>query len=217
VETWAVDVLGCGFTAFSAGAVCTPEARREHLLAFITQHIGRPCVILGASLGAATAIDLATSAPDMVAGVVLVDGQVFEKAPQLQGPLAWLGCLVLRAVWLRSLANKLAYFDKERFATNDAMLVGRLHTHLPSWAPANVAWLGSGGYRVADQLGAVSQRALVVWGKDDEIVPPASAARLASALPNASRVCMVDACGHVAHLEQPAVLRDAVLAFLAEL
>ena len=38
---------------------------------------------------------------------------------------------VLRSVPLRSLANQMAYHDKETLATQDAVRVGRLHTHMP--------------------------------------------------------------------------------------
>jgi pimeloyl-ACP methyl ester carboxylesterase len=218
VETWALDLFGAGFNGYPAGAPCSPAARRAHLRAFIEQHIGRPCVVLGASLGAATAIDLADAHPDLVSGLVIVDGQVWEEAPQLPGPLAYLGIQVLRTVWLRSLANKLAYKDKERLATDDAMRVGRLHTHLPHWSAASQDFMSSGGYRVADSVARCRQRTLLVWGKDDEIVPPATAVpRFEETLPNLARVVYVEDCGHVAHLEQPAALRDAVLAFLSEL
>ena len=216
VEAWALDVYGCGFTDFPKGSTCTPEDRRAHLLAFVQQVVGRPCVVLGASLGASTAIDLAVEHPEWVAGLVLVDGQAFESAPQLPGPLAALGVNVLRQEWLRGMANQMAYHDKSRFATQDAMLVGRLHTHLPSWADANVAFIASGGYRCADKVAAVKQPALVVWGAQDEIVPPATSERFRQALKDC-KVVMLDACGHVPHLEQPAALRDAVIAFLATL
>lgn len=55
---------------------------------------------------------------------------------------------VLRAVWLREKANQMAYFDKARFATRDALLIGRLHTHMPLWAEANLRFIQSGGYTV---------------------------------------------------------------------
>jgi pimeloyl-ACP methyl ester carboxylesterase len=216
VEAWALDVFGCGFTQFAPGSTCTPEDRRAHLLAFIQTVVGRPVVLLGASLGASTAVDLAVEHPEWVTGLVLVDGQAFESAPQLPGPLAAIGVNVLRQEWLRDLANRLAYHDKAKYATQDAMLVGRLHTHLPSWADANVAFIASGGYRCADKVAAVSQPALVVWGAQDEIVPPATSERFKQAL-KSCKVVMVEACGHVPHLEQPAALRDAVTAFMATL
>ena len=215
VEAWALDVYGCGFTEF-VGSTCTPEDRRAHLLAFVQQVVGRPVVLLGASLGASTAIDLAVKHPEWVAGLVIVDGQAFESAPQLPGPLAAIGVGILRQEWLRDMANQMAYYNKAQYATRDAMLVGRLHTHLPAWADANVAFIASGGYRCADLVAAVKQPALVVWGAQDEIVPPATSERFRNALPNC-QVVMLDTCGHVPHLEQPAALRDAIIAFMATL
>ena len=38
---------------------------------------------------------------------------------------------LLRTRGLRQLANRMAYHDKDRLATEDAMRVGRLHTHCP--------------------------------------------------------------------------------------
>jgi pimeloyl-ACP methyl ester carboxylesterase len=216
IEAWALDLFGNGFTEFAAGSACTPEKRREHLLAFIEQVVQRPCLVLGASLGASAAIDLAVEHPSSVVGLVLVDGQAFESAPQLPGPLAALGVQVLRTVPLRSMANRLAYYDKERFATDDAMRVGRLHTHLPHWADANVAFMASGGYKCADKVAAVTQRTLVIWGANDEIVPPATAERFAATLRDC-RVTVIDKCGHVAHLEKPDALCAAVQEFLRSL
>ena len=50
---------------------------------------------------------------------------------------------VLRTTWLRQMANKMAYYNKPKFATNEAMLAGRLHTWLPGgsipWRPMSVS------------------------------------------------------------------------------
>lgn len=35
----------------------------------------------------------------------------------------------------------MAYFNKQKYATDDAMRIGRLHTHLPGWTEANVAFM----------------------------------------------------------------------------
>jgi pimeloyl-ACP methyl ester carboxylesterase len=95
-------------------------------------------------------------------------------------------------------------------------VVGRLHTHLPGWTDANVAFMQSGGYpSVAGRLGAVAAPALVVWGRQDGILSPDYAARFLEELPDA-RLAWVESCGHCAHLEQPEALLDAVRAFVAE-
>jgi hypothetical protein len=52
-----------------------------------------------------------------------------------------LGVRLLGSVPLRRMANTMAYVDRERCATEDAMLVGRLHTHMPGWADAQCAFM----------------------------------------------------------------------------
>lgn len=52
----------------------------------------------------------------------------------------------------------MAYFDKERFATEDAMRIGRLHTHLPGWLDANIAFMRSGGYAISSKISQVRWR-----------------------------------------------------------
>lgn len=71
----------------------------------------------------------------------------------------------------------------------------------------------SGGYAVASRLGQVAQPALVLWGRQDRVLDPESAPKLAAALP-ASRLEWVPDCGHVAHLEQPELARDLIVEFM---
>ena len=55
--------------------------------------------------------------------------------------------------------------------------------------------------------------ALVVWGDDDKIMPPANAALWRERLPDA-RVVMVEECGHLPHVEQAALVARHVREFL---
>ena len=51
-------------------------------------------------------------------------------------------------------------------------------------------------------LGGVATPTLVVWGRDDRIVPLECGERYAKALPNA-RLSVVDNAGHFVEMEQP--------------
>jgi hypothetical protein len=86
-----------------------------------------------------------------VSKVVLIDAQGYIDGigPTAAAPrwVAGLGTRLLRTVFLRNLANKMAYFDKEKFATDDAMRIGRLHTFAKGWLEAKVAFIKSGGYK----------------------------------------------------------------------
>jgi pimeloyl-ACP methyl ester carboxylesterase len=52
------------------------------------------------------------------------------------------------------------------------------------------------------RLGHIRCPALVIWGRQDRIVPASFAPRLASELP-AARSHLIEACGHAPHLEYP--------------
>jgi hypothetical protein len=59
----------------------------------------------------------------------------------------------------------------------------------------------------------VQQPALVLWGRQDQILEPKYAAMFQEALPNAT-LQWVEECGHCAHLEQPTVTAASILAFI---
>jgi pimeloyl-ACP methyl ester carboxylesterase len=64
------------------------------------------------------------------------------------------------------------------------------------------------------QLATVSAPALVVWGKDEHIIPVETGERLARELPHA-RFLVVDDCGHMLLWQRPGQALPAILAFLA--
>jgi pimeloyl-ACP methyl ester carboxylesterase len=55
---------------------------------------------------------------------------------------------------------------------------------------------------IVDRYSQVEVPTLLLWGRHDRVVPLATGARLAAVLPNA-RLEVLEACGHVAHEEQP--------------
>lgn len=218
-ETWAIDLLGWGFTDAGDGGVgdYSPEAKRAHLYAFWKENVKRPMVLCGASLGGAAAIDFATNHPEAVEKLVLIDAQGFIEGLGPMGalprPIAKVGVNVLRTVPLRSAANQLAYYDKATYATDDALRVGRLHTFAPQWCDATLSFMKSGGFKVRNSIPKVPVETLVVWGREDNILEPSYADKFMSELPNA-RMVWVENCGHVAHLEQPDFLCETLFDFV---
>lgn len=219
-DVYAVDLAGWGFTDAGFGSKPNqplgPQQKRAHLRAFLKEVVRRPATLVGTSLGGTVAIDYAVNHGEDLERLVLIDAQGFIDGigPLASMPrfLSVLGVKVLRSVPLRQMANQMAYHDKARYATDDAMRIGRLHTHLPGWTDANVQFMRSGGYAVSERISEVKLPTLVVWGRDDEILSPEYAGKFMEALPSAQLV-WVDACGHCAHLEQPQALLDAVVGF----
>ena len=106
----------------------------------------------------------------------------------------------------------MAYHDPS-FATQDAMRVGRLHTHMPGWSDANIAFMRSGGYSISSRIQDVQQPTLVLWGCQDEILEPKYAAQFEAVLPN-GQLQWIEECGHCAHLEKPTEAAARILEFI---
>jgi len=217
LEAFALDVLGWGFTDTTAARSVGVEVKREALYAFWKMVIGgRKMLLAGVSLGAAVIIDFFASYPEAVDSVALVDPQGFiDGAPPVPKPLARVGIKVLGSWWLRAQANQLAYYDTTSFATDDAIRVGLLHCARPQWEDDSIDWLLSGGYSVSTlvpKLTAVPS--LIMWGRQDQILPPAEyVPKFIAALP-AANFRWVEQCGHSPHLEQPRVLALAFSSFI---
>ncbi|XP_020519170.1 uncharacterized protein LOC18428038 isoform X5 [Amborella trichopoda] len=78
-ETWAVDILGWGFSDLEKLPSCNVASKREHLYQFWKSYIKRPMVLVGPSLGAAVAIDFAINHPEAVSNLVLIDASVYAE------------------------------------------------------------------------------------------------------------------------------------------
>jgi pimeloyl-ACP methyl ester carboxylesterase len=83
----------------------------------------------------------------------------------------------------------------------DLMLKNRFTVAKLGWQPR---WFNPD---LEKWLHRIKLPSLIVWGNDDKIMPPANAALWQQRLPDA-RLVMLNACGHLPHIEQaPAVAR----------
>lgn len=175
IDTYAVDLMGWGFTQIEGISSFSADSKIEALQSFISELTnGGPYFIAGASLGGASAIELASANSDLCQGLILIDAQGFVDGvgpmASLPRPLAELGVQVLKSKPLRSMANQMSYFDKETFATDDAARVGRLHCLQDGWSDALVSFMLSGGFSPSEKVKSVQANTLVIWGRQDKIL-----------------------------------------------
>ena len=79
-DVYAPDVLGWGYGDYTEVLNFSPNAKMSHLKCFIEQVLKRPCILVGASLGGAIAINLAAEVcPELVRKVVLINAQVTNR------------------------------------------------------------------------------------------------------------------------------------------
>lgn len=216
IEVYFLDLLGWGFGGKEEVTDFSPEAKREHLFAFWSQHLrGRPMVLGGASLGGGIAMDFAVAHPQAVEKMVLINAQGFIDGAPKVGPLGFLGIKVLGSWPLRWMANQMAYFDKERYATEDAVRVGRLHVETDGWEEASLDYLNSGGYTLSPLVSQVAAPTLMIWGENDEILDvQEQVPRFQEELRCPVQLQWIKDSGHVPHLEKPAETAKAIQVFL---
>lgn len=215
-ETWAVDLLGFGFTERGPGLPFSPKAITTHLYYFWKTLIAQPVILIGASMGGAAAIDFALTYPNVVEKLVLIDSAGFTKGSNigkfLIPPLGYLATTFLRNQKVRLAISKKAYFDKS-FASLDALLCAALHLEMPGWSQALITFTKSGGYSsFEDKLADLNQETLILWGSHDQILGTADATKFQNAISQSQLIWIPD-CGHVPHLEKPQVTAQHILDF----
>ena len=64
----------------------------------------------------------------------------------------------------------MSYFDKETYATDDALKVGRLHCLRDGWEDGMLSFMQSGGFRPQAKVPKIDVPSLVLWGRPDGIL-----------------------------------------------
>lgn len=183
--------------------------------------LGRAAV-LGHGLGGAIALTLAARHPELVSELVVVDALAEGAKPWLYGRLAQLpvaGSFVFKQLLGRSLFG--AYFRELFLADASRISNDRLDNYYESFnTPAArgsvLATLRAtvDARPVAAQTSRIQKPTLVVWGRNDRLLPAAVGQRLAREIRGA-RFELLDA-GHAPQEERPQELADAVRRFLRE-
>jgi pimeloyl-ACP methyl ester carboxylesterase len=215
-ETWAVDLLGFGFTERLAGIPFSPAAIKTHLYYFWKTYISQPVILVGASMGGAAAIDFTLSYPQSVQKLVLIDSAGYKAHPNIGKfmfpPVGYLATAFLRNPQVRQRISQKAYFDK-KWASLDAQLCAALHLKSQSWQQALIAFTKSGGYSsFGEKLSQIEQGTLILWGEFDQILGTADAYKFKTAIAS-SQLIWIKNCGHVPHLEQPQITAQHILEF----
>ena len=142
-QTWAVDLLGFGFTDRPKEIKISPKAIAIHLYSFWKTLIDQPVILVGASMGGSTAIDFTLTHPEAVKKLVLIDSAGFSAGPAmgkyLFPPLGYLATQFLRNPKIRASISRTAYKDRS-LASLDAQLCAALHLNMPFWDRALICY-----------------------------------------------------------------------------
>lgn len=172
---------------------------------------------MGHALGGLAGLELALSAPERLASLILVNAwakadshtkRCFDARLALlahAGPEAYVRAqpiFLYPAAWLSA--------NAERIARDDAH--GIAHFQGADTLMTRVGALLA--FDVADRLGAIATPTLVAAARDDVLVPYTCSEVLAAGIPGA-KLCMVAEGGHGFSVTAPAPFNAAILDFLA--
>lgn len=216
-ETWAVDLLGFGFTERRQGVTNNAIAIKTHLYAFWQSLIQRPVVLVGASMGGATALDFTLTYPEAVSHLILLDSAGLTNPPLTSffmfKPFDTLATDFLRSRKIREAIARSSYYD-QKFASADAYHCAALHLASPRWQEALIAFTKSGGYgSFVRQLPRIKAPTLILWGENDKILGIKAPNKFKKLIPH-SQVQWIPECGHVPHLEKPQFTAEKIVAWL---
>lgn len=240
LESWLlnVDALGDQFRVFAPdmiyfGKSAKPERTPDHaeFVEFTTRFMDKfgleRAVLVGNSMGGAVAAKVAMLHPERVAGLVLVNSAGF-------GPeLAW--WLRLRTLfdwrpagtppaWLAQLGLRAIFDDPARVSGEMLELLVGVEQDLESMRSARrvlttgVDWRGLKPQllqEIRDCADQICAPTLIVWGKQDRVVPYHHALTARKKIPNA-RLHLFDRCGHTPQLEYPSQFNAVVREFVDE-
>ncbi|HUJ76747.1 MAG TPA: alpha/beta fold hydrolase, partial [bacterium] len=228
-EAWFfnMDALGASFRVLAVdlpGYGQSSKVVEDHCLAFYAGWIQRLLAqqklgaahVVGNSMGGAVAMELALQAPQLVRKVALVDPLGFgtEVAPGILERLANSSTRdevqALMAVAVHDPAVVLPAAVERSYAY-------RQQPGVPALLKRVAAQFSDGTRNLVDYSGRLKDLkmpVLVVWGKDDRLLPVANAANV-KALPNGS-LKLFDQCGHLPQLEKAAEFNALLTEFLLE-
>jgi len=230
-RVFAVDLLGFGLSDKPEDETYTIRRLSHFVLDFMSALGIDKVHVAGNSLGGRIALDCALIAPERMASLLLVDpagvdgpSTLFEfrlaTVPVLGELFTRPNRLGTRMLWRK------AFADPATFVTEDMV---RTKVTLASQPGAQSAFLktlrsfvGFRGFRMeaVAELHAALPRVLtptlVVWGANDQFVPPAHAEALRRLMPNVE-IQTWERCGHAPQIECSQKFNAAALDFWAQL
>jgi pimeloyl-ACP methyl ester carboxylesterase len=164
---------------------------------------------VGNSFGGWIATDFAVQHPEMVDKLVLVDAAGLAW----QGPLPDLNPSTI-AGW-RTLIE-LVFYDKKMVSDEGVMQAFTQHMRNNDGYTIQRTVAGFASPQFEDgKLASIHAATLVVWGRQDELIPLASGEKLRDGIAGA-KLLVFEHCGHVPQIEKPAEFNQALLEFIGK-
>ncbi|MEA5580695.1 alpha/beta hydrolase [Nodularia harveyana UHCC-0300] len=225
-RVYAIDMVGSGLSD-KPSATYSLSYQAEFIKNFMDTLNIKIATLVGNSMGGAAAIQLSLMFPNQVEKLILIGSFGLGKEINLRLRLATLplglrffppngekiDLLLKREVYNWKIIPpewKKIRYPIYSLPHREKPLMQLARTHLNLFGVRKTVFS-----EIVKQLGNITAPTLIIWGKQDPILPVSHAEVAAKGLPN-NQLHIFDSCGHYPHLEFPDKFNSLVLNFLAE-
>jgi pimeloyl-ACP methyl ester carboxylesterase len=182
--------------------------------------IRAPVDVAGLSMGGPIAIHFADRHPERVRRMVLVDPAGFPMKQPLGAGLVrapgigeWLMDRLSEPILIKGLSKDMKY--PERFPEyvdryREQMQYAGFRRALLSTMRSGML---TGAAEACRRVGAQGKSMLLIWGREDQVIPLATSRAVKAAIPHVE-FHTIDEAGHVPHMERPDVVNPLLIEFL---
>jgi pimeloyl-ACP methyl ester carboxylesterase len=220
----AVDMKGFGFSGKPDGDY-TRRAQGDLVIRLLDHLKIDRAILCGNSMGGEVSMNAAVRHSDRVSALILVDSSgvtVGGGGSVAPGVASWpvigpaLMSLALTSDSMVRDGLRQCFYDKsivtdEQVAAYYRPLKTRDGQHAAYLARAQAAI-----NTIEPEISKIAQPTLIIWGAEDELIPPEAGRRLNSLIAG-SRLVVFDKCGHVPQAEMPGRFAGEVKSFVASL
>jgi pimeloyl-ACP methyl ester carboxylesterase len=213
------DLRGFGAARDQAVEDAGMDLLADDLLRLLDERGLDRVVLGGLSLGGYVALAFLRHHPDRVSGLVLLDTKATADGDQARADRLKMAERVLAEgndfvpeVMLPKLLGETTREHRPEVVSRVAALIREQTPQAIAGAQRGMAARAD----TTDVLGSIKIPTLVITGEDDAVTGPEVGRDLAAGIPGA-RVLLVEEAGHLVNLEQPEIVNEALLDFLAPL
>ncbi len=227
-QLYCIDLKGCGYSSKPKDSKYSVSDQAEIITKFIVRYNLKRVTLIGHSFGGAVALftymNFHNGCINPIEKIVLIDSAGYnQKLPFfitiLRTPI--INSLVLNLLPSEFQAEytlrKLVY-DKSKL-TKDKILRYSFFYNMPGSHNALVQTakqiLPDNHEEIIGQIKLINVPTLIVWGRNDPIIPLKNAFRFQADISNA-QVRIIDNCGHIPQEEKPEETAKAIVEFLCK-
>ena len=221
-----IDLKGFGKSPKPKDKLYRIQDQADLVHQFIVEHDLRELTLVGHSMGGGVALlvslMLVKEKSDRLSRLVLIDSAAFRQdlpafIAVLRIPIiGWIAFSLLSNRKKARISLKKCYFDDTKITQDQVRAyaeplssdggVYALFRTAKKLIPENID-------QISSQYNQIMVPTLIMWGRNDEVVPLEIGQRLHEAIAN-SEFTIIDQCGHIPHEEKPVETIEALRSFL---